>query len=61
MHLTDYTTVIKRPKDLGTIEKRLENRDYKHPGEFVDDIRLIWSNARPYNPPASEPRESNSV
>ena len=48
--LKDYLTVIKKPMDLGTIEKKLENRAYKHPGEFVDDMRLVWSNARLYNP-----------
>ena len=36
--------------DLGTIEKKLEARAYHHPGEFVDDMRLVWANARRYNP-----------
>ena len=49
MNLPDYTTVIKKPMDLGTIETKLEARAYQHPGEFIDDTRLVWANARLYN------------
>ena len=50
LNLPDYPTIIKKPMDLGTIEKKLEARSYSNPGEFVDDIRLVWANARRYNP-----------
>ena len=51
--LPDYPKVIKRPMDLGTIQRRLDAHRYQHPSEFVDDMRLVWSNAVAYNKPAS--------
>ena len=47
--IPDYPDVIKKPMDLGTVEQKLERRVYQHPGEFVDDVRLVWSNAKTYN------------
>lgn len=52
--LYDYPVIIKKPMDLGTVEKHLKHRTYKHPGEFVDEMRLVWINACTYN-------EQNSV
>ena len=55
----DYYDIIKRPMDLGTIQKKFpgrkpaerkaELREYKSPLEFRDDVRLVWSNCRDYN------------
>lgn len=45
----DYYDVIKDPMDLKTIEEKLENDVYKKPEEFMDDVKLIISNARKYN------------
>eukprot|EP00246_Nothoceros_aenigmaticus_P013736 TRINITY_DN487_c0_g1_i1.p1 TRINITY_DN487_c0_g1~~TRINITY_DN487_c0_g1_i1.p1 ORF type:complete len:816 (-),score=184.17 TRINITY_DN487_c0_g1_i1:457-2643(-) len=48
--LHDYTKVIRKPMDLGTIKKNLEAGVYDTPAEFADDVRLIFSNALTYNP-----------
>ena len=53
LNLPDYTQVITKPMDLGTIEGKLNSKAYTSPGEFVDDMRLVWANARKYNPPGS--------
>lgn len=48
--LHDYTKVIRKPMDLGTIKKNLEAGVYDTPAEFADDVRLVFSNAVTYNP-----------
>ena len=51
LNLPDYLTVVTSPMDLGTIEKKLSAAPpaYASSGEFVEDVRLVWSNARLYN------------
>nr|XP_039269216.1 bromodomain-containing protein 3-like isoform X1 [Styela clava] len=49
--LHDYFEIIKKPMDLGTIKKKMENREYRSPGEFADDVRVIATNCFKYNPP----------
>lgn len=46
----DYLDIIKHPMDLGTIKARLSQNWYKSPKEFAEDIRLVFSNAKTYNP-----------
>merc|ERR1712150_85109 len=42
---------IKQPMDLGTMRKKMENRDYNSTEEFAVDMRLIVTNCYKYNPP----------
>ena len=51
--LPDYFEVIKRPMDLGTIKKRLENGCYHSLEEFQVDTNLTFENAMLYNPEGS--------
>ena len=44
-----YKKVIKQPMDLATIKKKLDANGYKLRDEFVDDIRLIFSNCELFN------------
>lgn len=37
----------------GTVDKRLEKGMYEDTASFVADVRLVWSNAKSYNPPGS--------
>lgn len=37
----------------GTIEKRLEKGMYEDTASFVADVRLVWANAKSYNPPGT--------
>lgn len=45
----DYYVLIKHPLALDTIKKRMGNRTYSNIREFLEDIHLIFSNARIYN------------
>ena len=60
MKCLDYFDIVKRPMDLGTIQKKFpgkpkatgrgsEPRTYSSPLEFRDDMRLVWDNCRLYN------------
>lgn len=49
--LHDYHDIIKKPMDLGTVKKKMDDRDYKSAAEFADDVRLIFTNCYKYNPP----------
>ena len=42
--LHDYYEVIKKPMDLSTVQKNMDNDIYKTKDEFADDVRLIFSN-----------------
>jgi transcriptional activator SPT7 len=35
--------------DLGTMLKKVKNKNYKSKREFKDDLELIWSNCYQYN------------
>ncbi|VDM59935.1 unnamed protein product [Angiostrongylus costaricensis] len=50
MKLSDYYDIISNPMDLGTIKKKLDNKQYANAQEFADDIRLVCNNCFLYNP-----------
>lgn len=54
MGLPDYPLIIKRPMDLGTISKNLNNGVYRTIVDWAEDVRTVWNNARIYNAPESE-------
>jgi hypothetical protein len=54
LNLPDYYQIIKKPMDLGTVKKKLENREYATPDEFATDVRLIFSNCYLYNGPNTD-------
>ncbi|CAN0581207.1 unnamed protein product, partial [Ectocarpus sp. 12 AP-2014] len=49
LNLPEYTTIIKRPMDLGTVKSKLESGEYKNTVEFAHEVRLVFSNACRYN------------
>jgi E1A/CREB-binding protein len=51
--LPDYFEVIKKPMDLGTIRKKLENNCYHSLDEFESHVHLTFDNAMLYNPEGS--------
>uniref|UniRef100_A0A5B7AEL2 Putative transcription factor GTE9 isoform X1 n=1 Tax=Davidia involucrata TaxID=16924 RepID=A0A5B7AEL2_DAVIN len=53
LSIPDYFSVISEPMDLGTIKTKLDNNDYFSIEEFAADVRLTFSNAMLYNPPAN--------
>lgn len=48
--LATYHKIIKKPMDLGTIKKNLDNGEYSTQDEVVEDIRLTFNNACTFNP-----------
>lgn len=54
LNLMDYPDIIKEPRDLGTIKKKIENDGYSNVEEIAKDIRLVWSNCMLYNRDGSE-------
>lgn len=49
--LHDYHDIIKKPMDLGTVKRKMDERVYKTAAEFEADVRLIFTNCYKYNPP----------
>jgi hypothetical protein len=51
--LPDYFEVIKKPMDLGTIQKKLDSGTYHAIKDFQSDVNLTFDNAMTYNEPSS--------
>lgn len=51
--LPDYFEVIKKPMDLGTIRKKLENGCFHSLEDFEQNVHLTFDNAMMYNPEGS--------
>lgn len=47
--LPDYFEIIKKPMDLGSVQKRLENGAYHSIEHFEADVHLTFDNAMTYN------------
>jgi hypothetical protein len=54
LELDDYFEVIKQPMDLKTIMENLDNNRYLSAAQVIEDIRLVWANAKLYNKVESE-------
>ncbi len=48
-NLVDYPIIIKKPMDLGTVKKNLNNNLYETVEDCLKDIDLIWTNCKTYN------------
>lgn len=49
----DYYRVIKQPRDLGSIKRKLQRKQFDSPQQFYDDMHLFFSNIYTYNGAAS--------
>jgi E1A/CREB-binding protein len=47
--LHDYFEIVKKPMDLGTIQRKLETGTCHSLGQFKSDVRLTFENAMKYN------------
>ncbi|KAM9832383.1 bromodomain testis-specific protein [Neosynchiropus ocellatus] len=52
--LPDYYTIIHNPMDLGTIQKRLQNRFYWSSQECIQDFNTMFTNCYMYNRPGDD-------
>ncbi|KAJ3840574.1 hypothetical protein EV361DRAFT_821326 [Lentinula raphanica] len=48
-----YTDVVKEPMDFGTVANKVARRKYRSLDDFANDIRLVTSNAKLFNPPGT--------
>lgn len=46
----DYYDVIKRPMDISTLEKNLQENKYTNEEQFHADVKLMFRNCYTYNP-----------
>ncbi|XP_062920734.1 bromodomain-containing protein 3-like isoform X2 [Mobula hypostoma] len=54
LNLPDYYQITKKPMDLGTIKKRLENKYYCKAMECIEDINTMFTNCYVYNRPGDD-------
>ena len=54
LNLPDYHKIIKKPMDLGTIKKRLENMWYMYAKDCIEDFQTLFSNCYMYNKPGED-------
>ncbi|XP_023663028.1 tyrosine-protein kinase BAZ1B-like isoform X2 [Paramormyrops kingsleyae] len=49
----DYQDVISQPMNFQTMLCKFSDGHYRHSGDFLEDMKLVFSNAEEYNPPDS--------
>lgn len=49
-----YPVIIQHPMDFATIKAKVDGGVYKGPHLFYDDMKLVFANARRFNPPGSD-------
>ncbi|XP_072918766.1 bromodomain-containing protein 3-like [Hemitrygon akajei] len=54
LNLPDYYQITKKPMDLGTIKKRLENKYYCKAMECIEDLTTMFTNCYVYNRPGDD-------
>ncbi|XP_061093734.1 bromodomain testis-specific protein isoform X3 [Conger conger] len=54
LNLPDYYKIIKKPMDLSTIKKRLENNYYWKAMECIEDFNTMFTNCYVYNTPGDD-------
>ncbi|CAB3407587.1 unnamed protein product [Caenorhabditis bovis] len=57
----EYYEVIKKPVDMKMIRERIESNQYRNVSEMVDDMRLMFENAREFNEPKSNIYEDSKM
>lgn len=50
MEIPSYPKIVKRPMDLSTMRRKLENQDYATAQQFHNDFKLMIKNCMLFNP-----------
>jgi hypothetical protein len=50
LEIPSYPKIIKKPMDLGTMRKKLDNDEYLNAQKFYEDFKLIIRNCFTFNP-----------
>ncbi|KAH7921257.1 hypothetical protein BV22DRAFT_1114517 [Leucogyrophana mollusca] len=53
LDIPTYHKVIKKPMDMSTMRKKLENHEYPNASKFFDDFKLMIRNCFTFNPPGT--------
>jgi bromodomain-containing factor 1 len=53
LNIPNYFTIIKKPMDVSTVAKKLDEGNYTTAGEFEKDFRQIVANCLRFNPPGN--------
>ncbi|XP_063155942.1 bromodomain testis-specific protein [Candoia aspera] len=54
LKLPDYYTIVKKPMDLTTIQKRLEHKYYTCAAECIENFKTMFANCYLYNKPGDD-------
>ncbi|XP_036380882.1 tyrosine-protein kinase BAZ1B-like isoform X2 [Megalops cyprinoides] len=49
----DYLDIISSPMDFQTMQRKCAEGQYRHSSDFLEDMKLVFSNAEEYNRPGS--------
>uniref|UniRef100_A0AAR2JFU8 Tyrosine-protein kinase BAZ1B n=1 Tax=Pygocentrus nattereri TaxID=42514 RepID=A0AAR2JFU8_PYGNA len=49
----DYHDIISTPMDFSTMQSKFKSSQYRSTHDFIEDIKLVFSNAEEYNQPGS--------
>ncbi|KAI5098010.1 tyrosine-protein kinase BAZ1B [Silurus meridionalis] len=49
----DYQDIISTPMDFSTMQSKFKSSQYRGPQDFVEDMKLVFSNAEEYNQPGN--------
>ncbi|XP_055735910.1 tyrosine-protein kinase BAZ1B-like [Salvelinus fontinalis] len=49
----DYFDIISSPMDFQTMQAKFSEGQYRHAQDFLEDVKLVFSNAEEYNQPGS--------
>jgi hypothetical protein len=52
--LYDYPQIVKHPMDFGTIQKKINGKNYSGPSDFAADMRQVFANCMLYNQEGSD-------
>ncbi|EIN13579.1 Bromodomain-containing protein [Punctularia strigosozonata HHB-11173 SS5] len=50
LNIPDYPKIVKKPMDMSTMRKKLDNHEYPNAQKFYDDFKLMIRNCFSFNP-----------
>lgn len=53
LNIPNYPKVVKKPMDLSTMKKKLDNKEYANAEKFQEDFSLMIRNCFAFNPPGT--------
>lgn len=53
LNIPTYFTIVKKPMDLSTVQKKLDEGAYTHASDFDKDVNQIFKNCELFNPPGN--------